>query len=505
MTTSTKKRLALTAVALVVAAAVAAIAVTARRRAAVAARKDRRAPAALAVASVPPEPSIWIDVHAPDKAWKALRTNAWLARALAEPLGQGLATGWSGFLATRGQDLAGAFEGALLDVFTTRLLADPFRVVFFSGPTATGSPAFVVPKPSSAADSAFDLLDGVARNGSFSATHCPGQQPPTPALPPQSGGREESAEAQAPPAVVVSRWLVAEHAVFAARQDGRIVLSKNPTAVLQAVCAAPPDVPAAQGIDVSVSLSRDALGREAQLAASLLGLGPAPRLAFAVEGDRLEPRGILGDLGAPDRLDRAAPPDALLKLVPADAGVVVLATLRLPEQLTVESLRAHLEGKYQGARAPRTVAMVWNPRGADRLPTEVAIAWPERDAAILREAFSGPNRMERRRACGHEVYASTGALALAMQRACDGGAPSLLDAAPAVSQGLRAPTSFGVGVQVGGLLSRVLADAWSEEAAAKKKVSPDIDAARRMLEELPYLGLRGVAEGRTLVPGGFRS
>jgi hypothetical protein len=504
MTTSTKQRIAATAVALAVVAAVAAVAVSSRRKAGAAARKDGRAPAALAVASVPPEPSIWIDVHAPEKAWKALRANPWLARALAEPLGQGLATGWSGFLATRGQDLAGAFEGALLDVFTTRLLADPFRVIFFSGPTATGAPAFVVPKPSSAADSAFDLLEGLARNGSFSASHCPGGKVPfTLAVP----GGKESAEPQGPPppAVVVSRWLVAEHAVFAARKDGRIVLSKNPTAVLQAVCAAPPDVPAAQGIDVSVSFARDGIGREAQLAASLLGLGPAPRLAFAVEGDRLEPRGILGDLGAPDRLDRAAPSDALLKLVPADAGVVVLATLRLPEQLTTASLRAHLEGTYRGAHAARTVALVWNPRGADRLPTEVAVAWPERDAAILREAFGGPNRMERRRACGHEVYASTGALALAMQRACDGGAPSVLDAAPAVSQGLRAPTSFGVAANLGGLLSRVLGDAWTEEAAAKKKVSPEIDGARRLLEELPFVGLRGVAEGRALVPGGFRS
>jgi hypothetical protein len=305
--------------------------------------------------------------------------------------------------------------------------------------------------------------------------------------------------------MVISRWLVAEHAVFAARRDGRIVLAKNPVAVVQALCALPPDVPGTGGIDVSLSFSRDALGREAQLAASLLGLGPAPRLAFAIEGDRLEPRGILGDLSEPGRLDKAAPTDALLRLVPADAGVVMIATLRLPEKLSTETLAAHLAKSYRGASAPRTVALVWNPRGAERLATEVAVLWPERDAAFLREAFSGPNRMDRRRACGHEIYASTGPLAQALLRACDGKSPSLLDAPPVVAQGLRAPTSFSVGVSLGAMLSRLLADGWGEDPQSRGKDVTDIDAARRTLEELPFMGLRGVAEGSALVPGGFRS
>jgi hypothetical protein len=481
------------AVAVTVAAAVLLLA---RRPGAGARRKDGKGPLALAVSTVPPEPSIWVDVHAPEKAWKALRSNAWLTRVASEPLGQGLSTGWAGFLSTRGADVADAFPGVLLDVVAGKLLADPFRVVLFSGPSATGAPAVVVPRPSAAAAAAYDLLEGLARNGSFGATHCPGAKPPDPT---------PEGQPQPPPAIQISRWLVAEHAVFAARRDGRIVLAKNPTAVLQAVCALPPDVPAAQGIDVSVSFSRDALGREAQLAANLLGLGAAPRFAFAIEGDRLEPKGILGELGEPGRLDRAAPSDALLKLLPADAGVVILATLRLPEKLSTETLKAHLAGSYSGAHAPRTVALVWNPRGAERLATEVAVLWPDRDAALLREAFSGPNRMERRRACGHELYASTGALAQALLRACEGRAPSLLDAAPAVASGLRAPTSFGVGVSLGAVLSRLLADGWAAEPESAHKVSTDIDAARRALEELPFMGLRGVAEGHALVPGGFRS
>ncbi len=444
---------------------------------------------ALTLADVPPEPSVWADVHSPEKLWKALRANAWLAKAAGEPLGQGMmAGGWSGFLSTRGGDLAGAFEGAVVDVVAGKLLADPFRVVFFAGPSATGTPAFVVPRPSSAATSAFDLLEGVARNGTYTAPHCPGAGSGSPAQEP----------------MVVSRWLVAEHAVFAARKDGRIVLARKPTAVVQALCAPPPDVPAAQGVDLSLSFSPSALDRELQLGAALLGLGPAPRLAFALEGDRLEPRGILGDLADPGRLDAAPPPEALLRLVPADAGVVFLATLRLPEKLSRDTLRQHLDRSYRGAYAPRPVAVVWNPRGDPALPTEVALAWPERDAGLLREAFSGPNRMDQRRACGHEVLASTGELGQALQRACGKKSPSLLDASPAVAAGLRQPVSLGVSANLGVLLSRVLGDAWRREAP-KKGASPEVEAARRLLEELPFMGLRGVAAGASLVPGGFRS
>jgi hypothetical protein len=407
-----------------------------------------------------------------------------------------MTTGWAGFLSTRGSDMADAFPGVVLDVVASKLLADPFRVVFFSGPSATGTPAIVVPKPSSASTSAFDLLEGLARHGSYSATHCPGAKPPDPT--PQG-------QPPPPPALVVSRWLVAEHAVFAAQRDGRIVLAKSPETVVQALCAAPPEVPAAQGVDLSLSFARDALGREALLAANLLGLGPAPRFAFAIEGDRLEPRGILGELGEPGRLEKAPPPDSLLKLIPADAGLVVFATLRLPERLSRETLGQHLDKSYRGTYVPRSVALIWNPRGAERLPTEVAVAWPDRDSALVREAFSGPNRMDRRRQCGHEVFASTGALGLALQRACEGKAPSLLNSAPAITAGLKVPASFSVGANVGVLLSRLLGDAWAEEAAAQRKASSDIEAARRLLEELPFLGLRGVVDGRVLVPGGFRS
>lgn len=498
MTRSQRIALALPAAALLVAGAVGGWWALQRRKAAAQIRAEVRPPAALEVAAVPPEPSIWLDVHEPKKLWTALRSNAWLARAASEPLGQGMAAGWSGFLATRGADLGrlDALQGTVLDQVIGRLLVDRFRVVFFSGPGATGTPAVIVPQASAGAAAAFDLLDGLSRSGSYSATHCPGAKAPAP---PAEGQKETL------PAAMISRWLLAEHAVFAARQGDRLVLSRSPLAVLQALCTAPPDVPAAQGVDLSLSFSREALGREAQLAANLLGLGPAPRLAFALEGDRLEPRGILSDLAEPKRLDRAAPGEYLLRLLPADSGVVFFATLRLPESLTSESLRQHLARSYQGPYAPRTVALLWNPRGVDRLATEVALAWPERDAALLRTAFSGPNRMDRRRACGHEVLASTPALGQALQKACEGKTPSLLAAPLAVAQGLRAPASFSVGANLGAVLSRLLGEAWTDEAAPPRKPNPDIEAARRLLEELPFLGLRGVVEGSALVPGGFRS
>lgn len=446
---------------------------------------DQKPAIALQVSEEPPEPSVWIDVHAPAALWRAARASRWLERARSEPLGQGFSSGWAAFLGTRGTDLAGAFEGTVIDLVVTRLLADPFRVVLYAGPDATGVPAVIVPEPSAAARAAFELLEGAARNERFEASRCPGDK----------ADRDER--------IGVSRWLVADHAVFAAALGDRLALARNPIAVLQALCAAPPDVPAAKGVDLSVSFAREGLGREAQLAATLLGLGPAPRLLFAVEGDRLAPRGIAGELAVPARLRAAAPGEPLLRLVPGDAGLLVLATLDLPEPLERGALKDHLAKAYRGKLAPRTVAMVWNPRGAEGHETEVALAWPERDARALKDAFSGPNELVERRACGHVVLASTGALAAAMERACDGKAPSILNAAPAVVAGVKEPASLELGVNLGLVLSRLLGDAYAGERGAGK-VSPEIESARRLLEELPFIGLRGVVKDGALVPGGFR-
>jgi hypothetical protein len=443
-------------------------------------------PVALAVPSERAEAVLWIDIHSPAPVWRAARSNRWLARALADPLGQGFASSWAAFLGTRGEDLSGAFEGMVVDVVASKLLADPFRVIFYGGPGATGAPAVLVPRPSAGARSAFDLLERVAGNGSLSAPRCPG------------------AEADAASPIVVSRWLLADHPVFAGSRDGRIALAKNPVAVVQALCAAPAETPPAAGVDVTLALAPEGLGREGQLVGALLGVGPTLRLAFGVEDDRLQPRGIVAELAAPGRLGGAAPPEKLLRLVPADSGVVIVADLELPAPLSRESLAQHLRGAWKGDTAPRTVAVVWNPRGDAALPTEVALAWPEADAAALRDAFTGPNRLEHRRACGHEILASTGALAGAMARACDGKVPSILNGAPPVADGLRAPASLGMTVNLGLVLSRLVADARAAERGAAPP-APEVEAARRLLEELPTIGLRGVAADGALRPGGYRS
>jgi hypothetical protein len=471
--------------------------VRARRARAAAAAEQQRTPGpsgpqAIAAADEEPTPAIWIDVHAPGPVWKAVQGNAWLKTALAQPLGQGFSSSWSAFLGTRGTDLAGAFEGTVLDLMAQRLLVDPFRVVFMAGPGATGTPAVLVPSPSRSAGTAFELLDGATRSGRYDASRCPG------------------ADKDLPEKLGVSRWLVADHAVFAARMNGRIAMAKNPVAVVQALCADLPAMVSDKGVDVSVTVARDGLGRETLLGATLLGLSDTSRFLFGLEGDRLVPRGIAGKLDQPARLEAAAPREELLKLLPVDAGVVLLATVNLPDAMDRASLKQHLAGEYKGKLLPRTVAVVWNPSPGT---TQVALVWPERDARALKEAFTGPNQLVEKRACGHVVLASTGALAGAMERSCTGKSPSLLNASPAVAAGIKAPVSLGVNVNVGGVLSRLLADAYAtkpppaEKGAAPppRSPSPEIEAARRLLEELPYFGLRGVADGGALTPGGFRS
>jgi hypothetical protein len=442
-------------------------------------------PAALALEAgeEPATPGLWIDVHSPGPLWKAARRSEWVEKAMGSPLGQGFAGSWTAFLATRGTDLAGAFEGKVVDLFTGRLLADPFRLVFLSGGAATGAPAVLVPKPSGSALSAYDLLEAAARSGSYRTARCPG------------------ADQELPEPLAVSRWLVADHAVFAGRLAGKMALARNPAAVVQALCAELPPMKADRGVDLSVTFARDALGREPQLGAALLGLGETATLGFGLEGERLVPRGIAGKLDQPRRLATAAPAPELLRLLPVESGLVLLATLNLPDSLDRQSLKEHLSGKYQGKLLPRTVALVWDPTPG---PTQVALAWPERDARALKEAFTGPNRLVERRACGHVVLASSGALASAMERACGGKAPSILDGPGPVVAGLQAPTSLGLNVNAGLVLSRLLSDAWSAEHA-KGPPAPEIEAARRLLEELPTFGLRGVARDGALAPGGFRS
>jgi hypothetical protein len=485
MTRKTKLVAAAGAAAVLAAAAVTAVLLVRRAKEGPAAdpRQASAQKQVLVVGTVAAAPALWVDVHAPATAWKAARENPWVKKALAEPLGQGMGAGLAAFLGTRGTDLANAFEGTVLDLVMAKLLADPFRVVILGGAEATGAPVIVVPEPSSPAEAAFEILETAAANGTYEAQRCPG------------------ADAPLAETLFVSRWLVADHAVFAARMDGRMALARNPVAVVQALCAKLPALAPQAGVDLAVTFARAGLGREPLLGATLLGLGETTTLQFGLEKGTLVPRGIAGALAAGERLGAAPPRDELLKVLPGDAGVVLLTTLDLPEALDRTSLSAHLRGAYQGKRLARTVAVLWNPGPGT---TEVAVAWPERDAAFLREAFTGPNELLRVQACGHVVLASTASLASAAQRSCAGKAPSLLNAAPAVVAGLRQPASLLVNVNAGLVLSRALAEAWTAEKG-KSAASPEIESARRLLEELPSMGLRGVAKGGALQPGGYKS
>ncbi len=480
--------------ALLLAAAAAALLARRQRPAAPAGEAGEAVTRHLEVADEPPVVAFWLDVHEPAKLWKSIAANAWLQKALSEPLGEGFLAGWAGLLGSRGEDLGSAFQGAVGRLATEELLAQPFRVVWFSGSAATGVPAAVVPDPSGSARAALGALVAI-RRGEVIAAHCPGARP--------APGEEAKAQ------VTLQRLLIAEQAVYAAVAEDRLVLSRHPMPALQGLCVAAPRIVRAKGVDLDLGLSREGLGREAQLLGELVGLGSAPRLSFAIEGDRLLPRGIEGDLAAPSRLDTSAIPEGLLKLAPEDAGVVVTLALRLPARLTRDALKAHFSGADAGPLATRSALLLWNPRGAAGAPTEVALAWSRPDDRPgLREAFSGPNRLKERTLCGALVLASTDALLARMQRTCEGKSPSLLDGPAPVAAGLRAPASVGLGLNLGRLLPALLGDAYAADVAkgeAPRTPPTEIEAARRVLEELPFIGLRGVARDKALVPGGYRS
>jgi hypothetical protein len=245
----------------------------------------------------------------------------------------------------------------------------------------------------------------------------------------------------------------------------------------------------------------------------VVGLGPDTRLQFAVEGTRLVGRGIAGALQGEPRLDSAPLSDDLLKLVPEETPVLLALQLKLPEQLSAESLKAYWEGKgSKGPTRTRQVALAWTPRGDAALPQEVALLWGRtEDAVALQGIFNGNNGLWRGDACKHHVLASTEDVLNRMRRACEGKVPNMLNAAGPVVQGLREPTSVSFGVHTGKLLSLLTADGYlSEQQVDAKKplpraAPPEIEAARRELEALPYVGLRGTVQGGSLVPGGFGS
>jgi hypothetical protein len=446
-------------------------------------------------------PALWIDVREPQKAREALRKNAWLQQTLQQPLGKGFVGSWGPFLGSRGEDLRAAFKGAVAEAVMVPLLSQPFRVAWLAGPEQLRSPVLVVPAPRDQARLAYAALDSTARRGDLSS-RCPGASP------------------SAQPLRMV-RWLIGEHAVYAALAADRLALSRHPSALIHALCLPPADVNLPErGADVEVGFAPDRLGRGAQLGAALLGMGPAARLQLSVQGDKLVPAGIGGQLARPERLGAGAPNEELLEITPAGAPVVLTAQLNLPDLLDRDSLRAYWQGAASQPMAVRQVAVVWWPRGDGRHP-EAALLWSRpSDRAALEKIFAGDNKLDTAMICGQLVLASGPKDMLErFDAACEGRAPSLKSAAPAAVEGLRRPSSVALAVQVGRALAQLAEDGYRSDAEAElslrgapvpKEPGPlpaalpaAVIEALRQLAELPFLGFTGTAGKRELIPGGF--
>ncbi len=456
-------------------------------------------PGEMQVASEVAFPAVWVDVYSPAKVREALVGNPWLQEQLQKPFGQGFVGGWAAFLGSTGEDLGtNTLQGKVFDSVAGQMLGAPFRVVWFSLENPAGTPAIVVPAPTDAGKAAYEALGKVARRNSMKAQTCPsGSNTTAP-----EGGFE------------ISRWLIAEQALWTARGGERMVFARHPAVVLEALCADEASMkpgPAPQGVDLEVAFASARLGREAMDLGHVLGLGPDVRMQFGVEGNRLVGRGLAGALQQA-RLDSAALSEELLKLVPEETPVLLTLQLKLPETLTPDNLKAFWTNAYQGPTQTRPVALVWTPRGDANLPTEVALLWGRaEDAEALGQMFSGKNALERATLCNHQVLASSADVLGRVRKACEGKSPNMLNAAGPVVQGLRAQGSVAFGVNTGRLLGLLLADGyWSEQRAGAGKplqrtAPPEIEAARRDLETLPYIGLRGTVQGDSLVPGGFGS
>jgi hypothetical protein len=462
----------------------------------------------LDVPDSPGVPAAWVEVYEPAKVWSVLRENAWIKQALAEPLGEGFLGSWTAFLGSRGEDLKASFKGEVATFAAEKLLGDPFRLVWYGGQTVSGAPAAVVPNPGHASRAAFAALTEAVGRGGLQAERCP----VTPDEGKAGDDKKDSKgkERQDGKPIVIQRWLVAEHAVYAGSSDDRIVISRQPLAVLHGLCALPPPATRPQGTDLELVLSKDGFGVDAAALGELVGLGPALRLGFSVEQAALVPRGIAGELAKPGRLATAAPPEKLLSSIPEQTGVIMTLALQLPADLSNESLEGVFKGAAPGAGATRQVALIWNPRAGENA-MELALLWASpaaqarSDKQALEGIFSGPHQLQRREVCGYQALGSTTGLLDRMARACAGKEPSVLNGAPSVKAGLLAPASVGLGVNVGKVLSGLATDAFRAERTEARTPPPEIESARRLLEALPFMGLRGVAQEKALVPGGYKS
>lgn len=443
-------------------------------------------------------PAVWVDVYQPAKVRSALVGNTWLQQQLKKPLGQGFASSWAAFFGSTGEDLKASFKGAVFDVVAGKLLDSPFRAQWFVGGSDSNAPAFIVPAPNATATTAYEAMEKVASRGGYTSNKCPYGAPASATVP--EGGFK------------IVRWLVAEQSLYAARTADRIVVARQPNMVLRGLCAELTKLEAPANVDLELGFNSEVLGRETVFLTHALGLANGTRLQFGAEGKRLVPRGITGPLLDKVRLDAAPLSDDLLKLVPSDTPVLLALQLKLPESLEGAKIKQYWEGQDPGQVRTRQIALVWTPRGDADLGHEFAILWGRvEDAPALKTMFAGGNTLEQATLCKHQVLASEPQLLQRLQSACEGKSPNLLNAAGPVVEGLRAPGSVTIGVNTGHLLSQLLADGyWSEQQLGKNapvpgSAPPEIEEARKDLETLPYVGLRGTVQGNSLVPGGFGS
>lgn len=439
-------------------------------------------------------PTLIVDVAAPAQLVDAIGKNPWLTSAAQAPLGRGFLGAWAALFQTEGADLRASFKGTVGRFVAEQLLDKATRLVWMTGAGVPSLPALVVESPTGGARAAFAALSQVTQRGTLMST-CPHAT----SLP------DKNAQQQPLRQITITRWLLADRVLYASNQDDRMVLAITPDMVVHGLCAELP--PAGQrlgAVDVTVLSNR--MGREPQLLSTLMGLGESTRLGFDLSPEHtLVPKGIAGTLWAPARLDKAPLGAALLQTLPEDAPVVVALQLRLPQELTPASLKAHFAGGSQAPLATRSVALVWYPHGSEGT-ADVALVWnTPSDRPALQAAFSGVNALFWKDVCGNVVLASTAATADHLARACAGQDPSLQNSAGAIASGLARPTSVVVGMHVGRLLAGLLRDAYAADNPGKVRpvLPPEVETAARQLLELPYMGLHGVLEGTALVPEGF--
>jgi hypothetical protein len=445
---------------------------------------------------------LWLDVVDPKATHETLRKNAWLSKAMKEPVGQGFLAAWGGFFGTRGEDIGKAFSGAVADLVLDQVLGSPYRVVWYGGDAAKGAPAVVVPSPGAAATSAFETMVKVAASGGFNPPACVGSA---------SADADGGAVAES-----IHRIVLADKIVFAAKLKDRLVFAPRPQAVQLAMCKPLVTPESKPGVAVSLGFSLDDAGRGTQTVSALLGVDGLASLDFGVENGAFAPKGLSATAEGTNRLVAAEPSADLLKAIPERSGVVLFLAVKLPKTLTAVSLRDTLaapDAKLEGGRKEwpleaRQVAVIWNPRG--NKSAEVAVVWgtPGDEAAIAEAMKGGNGALQSGKACVVLAYASTKALLEEVQATCSGKKPSLLQAVQPVVKGLSAKSSISLSVNLGRVASQLTLDGWlSEHPAPNATTGPqEIEAARRVLEELPIVGFRATVEADgTLVSGGFRS